>query len=204
MLYLAHGVAFSIIINQNGRGDELQLRKGILIAALFIIVVGLGIYLIADNVLTKEAGPPESTNVKELVYDISTGKVETKSASINATQLVVTDKDDQTTTYDLPEEEFFLSIAPYVEQTHPCAVHSLTGCQGELKNKELLVTIHDSEGNTFMKEEPMKTGKNGFVDLWVPRNRTYLIRIVHDGKVAESQLSTYDQDDTCITTMELK
>ena len=122
-------MASSIIINQNERGDELQLRKGILIAALFITVVGLGIYLVADNML-KKAGPPESTNVKELVYDISTGKVETKSASINATQLVVTDKDDQTKTYTLPEEEFFLSIAPYIEQTHPCAVHSLTGCQG--------------------------------------------------------------------------
>lgn len=196
-------MASSIIINQNERGDELQLRKGILIAALFITVVGLGIYLVADNMLKKEAGPPESTNVKELVYDISTGKVETKSASINATQLVVTDKDDQTKTYTLPEEEFFLSIAPYIEQTHPCAVHSLTGCQGEMKNKEFLVTIHDSEGNTFMKEEPMKTGKNGFMDLWLPRNRTYLIRLVHDGKVAESQLSTYEQDNTCITTMEL-
>ncbi|MGF9698629.1 MULTISPECIES: CueP family metal-binding protein [Paenibacillus] len=180
------------------------MRKGILIAALFIIVVGLGIYLIADNVLTKEAGSPGSTNVKELVYDISTGKVETKSASINATQLVVTGKDDQTTTYNLPDEEFFLSIAPYVEQTHPCAIHSLTGCQGEMKNEEFQVTLHDSEGNTYMKDEPMKTGKNGFMDLWVPRNRTYLIRVVHDGKVAESQLSTYEQDNTCITTMELK
>lgn len=66
-----------------------------------------------------------------------------------------------------------------------------------------MVTIHDSEGNTFMKDEVLKSGANGFMDLWVPRDRTYLIRIVQDGKVAEKQLSTYPNDQTCITTMQL-
>lgn len=54
-----------------------------------------------------------------------------------------------------------------------------------------------------MKDEVIKSGANGFMDFWVPRDRSYLIRIVQDGKVAETQLSTYENDNTCITTMQL-
>lgn len=31
----------------------------------------------------------------------------------------------------LGEDEFYLSIAPFVEVTHPCTFHSLTTCRGE-------------------------------------------------------------------------
>lgn len=179
------------------------MKKQMWIIASLVVVIVLGAFLIANNVGTEEAGNAEAPNIKKLVEDISTGKEKPESASINATQLIVTDKGNQTTTYDLPEKEFFLSIAPYVEQTHPCAIHSLTGCQGEMKNKKFIVTIHDSEGNTLMKDAEMKAGSNGFMDFWLARDKSYLIRVVHDGKVAETQLSTYEEDNTCITTMQL-
>ncbi|MCW3791502.1 CueP family metal-binding protein [Paenibacillus sp. LS1] len=173
-----------------------------IIASVAVVIV-IGTYLFASNAGKDEPGTVSASNIRKLVEDISTGKETPESASINAKELIVTDQDKKTTTYDLPEKEFFLSIAPYVDQTHPCAIHSLTGCQGELSNEEFNVTIHDSEGNTLMKDSVIKSGANGFMDLWVPRDRTYLIRILHDGKVAETQLSTYDNDDTCITTMQL-
>ena len=46
--------------------------------------------------------------------------------------------------YDLPKNEFFVSIAPYVNQTHPCTDHSLTSCQGEMIEKEFDVYIEDT------------------------------------------------------------
>ncbi|WP_145323516.1 CueP family metal-binding protein [Paenibacillus xylanexedens] len=179
------------------------MKKQMWIIASVAVVIVIGTYLFASNTGKDEADTANAPNIRKLVEDISTDKETPESASINAKQLIVTDQDKKTTTYDLPENEFFLSIAPYVDQTHPCAIHSLTGCQGEMSNEEFNVTIHDSEGNTLMKDSMMKSGANGFMDLWVPRDRTYLIRVVHDGKVAETQLSTYDNDDTCITTMQL-
>lgn len=174
-------------------------------AAGGLVVVALGTYLIAGNMQKEETALPsvDHINVKQLVEDLGSGKVPAQSASIDARTLTVVGNDGQTADYDLPEDAFFLSIAPYVEQTHPCEIHSLTGCQGEMKNEDFLVTILDSEGNTLMKDSSLKTASNGFVDIWLPRDRSFLVKMVHDGKVAEAQISTYDQDNTCITTMQL-
>jgi hypothetical protein len=78
----------------------------------------------------------------------------------------------------------------------------LTGCQGELVEEEFDVYIEDTEGNVIL-EEKMKSQTNGFFDLWLPRDKTYQIKIKHDGKVSESEISTFENDGTCITTMQL-
>lgn len=90
-----------------------------------------------------------------------------------------------------------------MEQTHPCATHSLTGCQGEMKDEEFSVTVHDSEGNVIMENAAMQSQSNGFIDLWLPRDKTYRISVNHEGKRAETEFSTYENNDTCITTMQL-
>lgn len=61
----------------------------------------------------------ESVDIKQLVNDYSTKSIENEKASITATQLIVTDEDNKETVYDLPEDEFFVSIAPYINDTHP-------------------------------------------------------------------------------------
>ena len=78
----------------------------------------------------------------------------------------------------------------------------MTGCQGELADKEFDVYIEDKEGNAILSEK-VKTQANGFFDLWLPRNETYQIRIQYDGKASESEISTFENDATCITTMQL-
>lgn len=83
-----------------------------------------------------------------------------------------------------------------------CKNHSLTSCQGELTEEEFDVYIEDSEGNAVI-EDTLKTYANGFIDLWLPRNETYHITINHKGKKAEASFSTFDQDGTCITTIQL-
>lgn len=145
----------------------------------------------------------DSQDIKELVAEYSGNKVTDESASITASQLIVTDQEGKELTYALPKDEFFVSIAPYINQTHPCTNHSLTGCQGEMANKEIDVTIEDSKGNVLV-DETMKTPANGFIDLWLPRDETYNIKMEHEGKMVESKFSTSDDDGTCITTMQLK
>ena len=36
-----------------------------------------------------------------------------------------------------------------------------------------------------------------------PRDQTYQIKIKHDGKVSESEISTFENDGTCIITIQL-
>ncbi|WHX47002.1 CueP family metal-binding protein [Paenibacillus woosongensis] len=141
-------------------------------------------------------------DIKQLVSDYSKGNIEDQSASINSTQLIVTNKDNSQLTYALPKDEFFVSIAPYIEQTHPCATHSLTGCRGELINTEFEVFIEDSEGN-ILRDEKLTSNSHGFIDLWLPRDKEYRISITQNEKKVESTFSTFESDDTCITTMKL-
>ena len=141
-------------------------------------------------------------NIKELVSDYSTGEIKAESASITSQQLIVTDSDGSESVYDLPENDFFVSISPYVNETHPCTNHSLTGCQGEMAEKEFDVYIEDMEGNVII-DETLKSQSNGFIDLWLPRDKTYQAKIEYDGQMADSEFSTFESDNTCITTMQL-
>ena len=141
-------------------------------------------------------------NIKELVSDYSGATNKSESASITSQQLIVNKADGDKLVYDLSEEDFFVSIAPYVDQTHPWTNHSLTGCQGELADKEFDVYIEDTEGNVIL-DEKLKAKSNGFFDLWLPRDKTYQVKIKYDGKVSESEISTFENDGTCITTMQL-
>ncbi len=61
----------------------------------------------------------ETENIKELVNEYSVGKLKDQTASITSKELIVTDSDENKLTYDLPADEFFVSIAPYVNETHP-------------------------------------------------------------------------------------
>jgi len=153
----------------------------------------------AENSVTEEGS---TEDIKELVQAYSVGDIEDESASITSTALIVTDSEENEEIYPLPQDEFFVSIAPYIDETHPCTNHSLTGCQGELVEKEFDIFIEDTEGNVVI-EDTLKTEENGFIDLWLPRDKTYKIEINHDGKKVESEFSTFEDDGTCITTLQL-
>ncbi len=68
---------------------------------------------------------------------------------------------------------------------------------------EFEVYIEDMENNNVIVDETLKSQANGFIDFWLPRDKTYRIIITHEGKTVESQLSTYKKDGTCITDMQL-
>jgi hypothetical protein len=52
-------------------------------------------------------------------------------------------------------------------------------------------------------DETLKSQPNGFIDLWLPREKTFKVKIEHAGKKVESELSTFESDGTCITNMQL-
>ena len=128
-------------------------------------------------------------------------------ASVQPDELVLTDPSDRTgettTTLPMPDDEFYLSVAPYREQTHDCVFHSLTTCRGELSQQDVEVTVTDDETGQVVLDDTRTTFDNGFVGLWLPRDTTGTLTIRHDGGEATSPVSTGEDDLTCLTTMRL-
>lgn len=166
-----------------------------------VLLIGVSALLVACSDDEQAAITP-TDDIKRYIEQISLDEVTVEAASINATQLQIDQQGDRTT-HDLPTDEFFVSIAPYVTTTHPCTDHSLTGCQGELANEQFDVLIVDEDGNVLVDDQ-IATMNNGFMDLWLPREKTMIITITQGDKVAQGVMSTFAEDGTCITTLQLR
>lgn len=123
-------------------------------------------------------------------------------ASVRAESLVVSSADGREVTLPMPNDEFYVSMAPYVTHTHECYFHSLTTCLGELNNEDVHVKIVDSAGAVVI-DGTYRTFSNGFLGLWLPRDMTATITIEHEGLSVTAPLSTTADDPTCVTTLQL-
>lgn len=173
-----------------------------LVSVLAIAVFVAGLFVFFPNEKDSSVEENESIDIKSLVKEFSEGTHTDQFAQIFPNQLTVKNSDESIENYDLSEKDFFVSIAPYVNETHPCTYHVLTGCQGELAEEEFEVYIEDNDGNIVV-DETMTSFANGFIDLWLERDNTYNITIVYGEKKVESEFSTFENDITCITTMQL-
>lgn len=145
----------------------------------------------------------QTSDIKTLVNDYSSRNKTAQRASISSTTLTVTEEDGTESVIDVSKEDFFVSIAPYIENTHPCETHNLIGCKGELANKDFTVYIEDSNKNVVV-DKVITSHPNGFIDLWLPRNTEYSAKIEYEGKVSEFKFSTFENDNTCISTAQLQ
>lgn len=103
----------------------------------------------------------------------------------------------------LPAKQMVIAIAPFVNQTHPCKTHFMSGCQGELVNTSVSVLVKTQAGKTVMNKT-VKTLPNGFLELWLDRNQTYQVTLKTGGKTTTGTLNTQPGSDTCVTTMRLQ
>ncbi|MGB3955785.1 MAG: CueP family metal-binding protein [Brooklawnia sp.] len=122
-------------------------------------------------------------------------------ASVRADQLVLADV-EQEVMVPLAEDRFYLSVAPYVDQTHECYYHSLTTCRGELANEDIGVRIVDETGEVLVDEQAT-TFDNGFVGFWLPREVDGTIEVTYDGRTGQSPFSTREDGATCLTTLRI-
>jgi hypothetical protein len=79
----------------------------------------------------------------------------------------------------------------------------MSSCQGELPEKKFDVRATDQDGNVLV-DETVATLKNGFFELWLPRNRSIHLIIQGSDRQAEGRIETFDSSKTCVTTMRLK
>lgn len=193
------------------------------LAAVFVAILAL---VLAGCAITPSGPAPSSvssqTSERELLADHGLSGLEARQvierldtmpvadrptdllASVQPEALVLTDDQEREARLRLPENEVYISIAPYRDQTHDCYFHSLTTCLGELASEEVQVTLTGADGEVII-DEARQTYDNGFIGLWVPRDTEVTLTIEHEGQEANARISTMNDDDpTCITTMRLQ
>lgn len=179
---------------------------------IFIIIVAIAITLgviqinrSANNTKTVflEKYGLKGLSVEEIVHSLDSTKSDPGglSASITGEYLILYDSSEDIK-LALPEDKFYLTFAPYITQTHPCAIHSLSSCQGELVNQTVNVIITDEEGNEIINSD-MTTMENGFIGIWLPRNMNATIEVLHQGMAAQTSITTFSDSNTCLTTLQL-
>ncbi|MFT0847407.1 CueP family metal-binding protein [Actinomycetaceae bacterium L2_0104] len=147
-------------------------------------------------------------NGKELIEELDTLPVAERPqdfmASIRPSEILVSDTNQVETSIPVPEDEFYLSFAPYVTSTHECYFHSLTTCRGELANEDIHVLITDDESGEVLVDEDTTTYDNGFKGVWLPKGIEAKLTVTADGLSASETISTKTEDDlTCLTTLKL-
>ena len=123
-------------------------------------------------------------------------------ASVRSDELLLS-SDDQEVAVDLPDNQTYVSIAPYLTSTHDCFYHSLTTCQGELGNEDIQVTITDETTGEVLVDEETTTFDNGFIGFWLPDDVTGLIEVSYQGHTGTREFSTTDDGATCVTDLRL-
>lgn len=139
-------------------------------------------------------------SIKEMVDKLEriTDEKEGLNASITATTLVLYDNQNKFE-FKLPTEEFYISIAPFITESHLCQTHNLVSCRGELSNKEFEITIVKSDGVEILSRK-MVSMDSGFIGIWLPKDIDATLTVNYEGLTVSSLISTYDTSDTCITT----
>src|SRR5699024_303443 len=75
-------------------------------------------------------------------------------------------------------------------------------CLGELQEEELAVRVEDASG-TVLVDEARTTAPNGFLGLWLPRDRELALSLAGAAGEATATLRTDAEAPTCVTTMQL-
>ncbi len=79
----------------------------------------------------------------------------------------------------------------------------MSSCQGELANRVFYVKATDQEG-TILVSRKIATLRNGFFELWLPRDRSVELAIQGMGRKVSGRIETFDRSKTCITTFRLR
>ncbi|MFX0539155.1 CueP family metal-binding protein [Ornithinimicrobium sp. Y1847] len=122
-------------------------------------------------------------------------------ASVRTDEVIFIDGEDEYAV-PVPGDEVYVSIAPYEQHTHECHYHALGGCQGELVDEEMHVTITTNDGDVLVDEEAT-TWTNGFIGFWLPQDTQGVVSVTRGELSGETEFDTGEGGATCITTLQL-
>lgn len=168
------------------------------ISVLLLLLVGGLSYLSKDTMLEKYN--LKSKSVKSIVehFEYDFDKTPNVEAVVFSDHLELNDH-KMKHKVKFKDEGFYLSIAPYRYETHPCTYHIPTSCQGELSDADFNVKIIQDDG-TVLFDDKVTTSQNGFFGIWLPKNIDGTL-IINDS--AYERISTHKDAPTCLTTVKL-
>lgn len=155
-----------------------------------------------DQQLVNELKGKSGKQAMELAY-------KWKQTNVDVVSFVTPDsvhfkfKDGTEIEVPLPDDQMVVSIAPYINKTHPCSTHYMSKCDGELKNAPVKVKAVTAGGKVLINKT-IKTPYYGFIDLWLPRDQEINIFASAMGKKAKGKILTYRNSKTCDSTLKLE
>lgn len=188
-------------------------RAAIILAALSLVLAGCTTTdsdsAVADQTRDQDllvsqglAGMDARDIIDELDQQALADRPTDLIASVRTDQLILSDQ-SQEVALDLPENLTYVSIAPYLNQTHDCFYHSLTTCRGELGNEQIKVKITDEASGEVLVNEETTTFDNGFVGFWLPDDAEGIIEVTYRGYAGTTEFATTDDGATCVTDLRL-
>lgn len=186
--------------------DKLSLKKIGLGIAILALIFGLFIinqlYRPAEASFAVENGI-DHLSVSELIKGLETRSLDFKpqNASVRTHEILFVDANGKEGSIEIGEM-FYVSIAPYVNQTHECFYHNLVTCQGELVEENIHVRVTDQDG-TVLIDENGKTYANGFYGLWLPRDINATLSVTYGDLSLEQPITTHQDSATCLTDLQL-
>ena len=79
----------------------------------------------------------------------------------------------------------------------------MSSCQGELAGKDFYVKAVDHTGQILINGT-VSTLRNGFFELWLPRNRVIDLSIQGLNRTVRGKIATFEKSKTCVTTLQLR
>lgn len=172
---------------------------------LGVLAVGAGLWLGLGGFGRDQGGELEGLSPKEALALANQWAEEAKGVQsyLTAKEIVFVFSDKKTKRVPLPKDEMALAVAPYVRYTHPCEVHFMSSCRGELAEQTFAVKVIDENGNVFW-EGKVKTMANGFFELWLPRGKNYRLEVKQGDYIGTVPITTEGNAPTCITNLRLE
>ena len=183
---------------------NLNRTKKVVGLILIAIVIGVGAFALntkpvsAESILEGLGLKDQELTSVVMALDERLDEPQDIGARITGEALLLYQGEDEVSV-PLPEDLFFVSIAPYINDVHPCQVHNLITCRGELYGETMLITITLNDGSVLYSEE-RTTQANGFIGLWLPAGIEGTLSVEMPNRSVSYPISTYTNSDTCITT----
>ena len=201
----------------------MQITRGFRVSLVSVVVLVLGAVASCSPAI-KEESPQKSPKIEAALTDLKLADASGRElvdaldrlpvaqrpselmASVRVHEVVLSDSSKNELMLALPDDEFYVSFAPYIESTHPCTFHSLTTCLGEMRNADISVKVTDTESGKVLLNDKVTTFDNGFYGLWLPRDGEFALEVSDEGKSGKSgrfAISTDADSATCVTDLKL-
>lgn len=143
----------------------------------------------------------EHRSATSVIEELESAPVSDRTSDLMATvhpdHLMLANRAGESLRLELPEDSFYLSIAPGTDLDRSCVFHSLTTCLGERPNTPVSITVTDASGVTLLHREA-RTGDNGHTGVWLPSGITGTVTVICEGITATRGFSTRADAPTCL------